>query len=111
MSSVNKITLEWRYNIILSVQSSGFKETRTSHKYIACVRNVPSLPQQLEQIPELAMDVSTDGDWTRYGLNIRFLHEDISDFVAKQLDVRFGEVLALHELLNPFIWVIAGHGC
>ena len=83
MASVNKVTLEWRYNIILSGRSPGFKETRTSHKDVACIWNVSTLPQQLEQIPELAMDVPTDGDRTRHGLNIRLLHEDISDFVAK----------------------------
>ena len=83
MSSVNKITLEWRDNIILSGRPLGFKETRTSHKNIACVRNIPSFPQQLEQIPELTMNVPTDSDWARYGLNVRLLHENISDFVAE----------------------------
>lgn len=83
MSSVNKITLEWQDNIILSGRPLWFKETRTSHKNVACTRNISSLPQQLEQIPELAVDVPTDGDRTRYGLNIRFLHKNISDFVAK----------------------------
>jgi len=83
VSSVNKITLEWRDNIILSGRPLGYKETRTSHKNVACIRNVSPLPQQLEEIPELAMDVPTDGDWTRYGLDIGFFHENISDFVAK----------------------------
>jgi len=83
MSSVNKVTLEWRDNIILSGQSTGFKETRTSHKNIACIRNVSSFPQQLEQIPELTMDVPTDGYRTRHGLNVRFFHKNISDFIAE----------------------------
>ena len=56
------------------------------------------------------MNVTADGDWTRYGLNIRFLHENVSDLVAKQFNIGFGEVLAFHELLDPFVWVIAGHG-
>ena len=62
MSPVNKITLELRDNIILSGRPPESEETRTSHKYIACVRDVSSLPQQLEQIPELTMNVATDGD-------------------------------------------------
>ena len=109
MSSVNKITLEWRDNIILSRRRLGLEETRTSHKNVTCIRNVPPLPQQLEQIPELTVNVSTDSDWARYGLDVRFLHENIPNFVAKQLDIRFGEILTLHELLNPFVWVIARH--
>ena len=83
MSSINKITLKWRDNVILSGRPLGFKETRTSHKDIACVRNVSSLPQQLKQIPELTMNVPADCDWTRHRLDVRFLHENISDFVAK----------------------------
>ena len=110
MSSVDEIALEYKDDIILSGQLLGFKETRTSHKNVARIRNISTLPQQLEQIPELAVDISTDGDWTRYGLDVRFFHEDISDFVAEQLDIGFREVLALHELLDPFVWVIARHG-
>lgn len=83
MSSVNKVTLEWRDNIILSRRSLGLGETRTSHKDVACIRNVPPLSQQLEQIPELTVNIAADGDWAGYGLNVRFLHENIPDFVAE----------------------------
>lgn len=83
MSSVNKIALEWRDNIILSKRPLRLEETRTSHKNITCIRNVSPLPQQLEQIPKLTVNVSTDGDRARYGLYVRFLHENIPDFVAK----------------------------
>jgi hypothetical protein len=82
---------------------------RTCHEYVTCLWDGAAFSQQLEKVPELAVDITTYRDRTRDGLNIGFFHEDGSDAIAKYLHVRFGKVLAAHELFNPFFRDVAGH--
>lgn len=57
----------------------------TCHEDIARLWYTPSLPQQLQQIPKLAVDVTADGYWTGHGLDIGFFHEDAPHAVAQGL--------------------------
>lgn len=76
------------------------------HEDIAGLWHAPAFPEQFEQVPELAVDVAADGDWGRYGLNIGFLEEDGSDGVAEDFHVLFWEMLAVHQLGDPFVGVV-----
>lgn len=52
------------------------------------------------------MDVTTYSDGGRDGLNVGLFHENASDGVAEDFHVCLWEMLAVHELLYPFVGVV-----
>jgi hypothetical protein len=68
----------------------------THHKDITSVRHVPSLPEQLQQIPKLPVDIAANGNRTRHWLDIGFFHEDGTDAFAEDFHFWFGEVMTVH---------------
>lgn len=70
--------------------SQAFKRT---HEHIARPRDHPSLPQQLDDVPELAVNVTADSHWARDRLDVRLLDEDRANAGAEGKDPMFGEVL------------------
>ena len=83
--------------------------THTCHEDVARLGHAPALPQQLEQVPELPVDVAADRHGARDGLDVRLLHERRAHALAEELHVRLREVLAVQQLLDPGVGVEAGH--
>ena len=52
---------------------------------IVRVRNSTASSEELLQVVELTMNVSTNGDWRRDWLHIGLLHEKVADQVTKFL--------------------------
>ena len=50
---------------------------------------------------ELAVDVTTDGDWGADGLDVALLDEDLLDFLAENAQVAFGEHSASFDGVEP----------
>lgn len=85
MPTVDKVTL-----IILLVRATaGVVGARTCHEDVASFRYHPTLAQEFDKIPELAVYVSADGDRRRHRLNVRLLDEDCTDPFAENFHVRF----------------------
>mmetsp|Transcript_6523 Transcript_6523/g.14256 ORF Transcript_6523/g.14256 Transcript_6523/m.14256 type:complete len:206 (-) Transcript_6523:14-631(-) len=74
-----------------------------AHEQVVRVRRLSSDAEQLHQVVELPVDVTTDGHGAVDRLNILFLDQNVASFVAQLLDLVLGQVLALVELLNPGI--------
>lgn len=55
-----------------------------ANKHIPALGQLASLPKQLQQIIELAMDVPADSNGGTHRLAVRFLHQDVFHRVAKQ---------------------------
>lgn len=69
--------------------------TSTDHKDVARVGRVASHAKELEKVPELAMNVTTDGHWRVDRLNVGLLEEERLDEIAQLLDVLLWQILAL----------------
>ena len=78
------------------------------HKDIIGIREIPSNSEQLEQIIELSVDIPTDRHGRVDRLDITFLHQQFFDHFAEALEVRFREVMAAADGLEPLIWT-TGH--
>lgn len=74
----------------LSSPPAALRGTHTCHEDVARLRYVPALAQQLEQVPELPVDVAADRDGARDGLNVGFFHEDRAYPLAEGLHVGLG---------------------
>ena len=87
------------------IQHETKNKNLTCHEDVARIRNRAAFAEELEEVPELAVDVAADRDGARDGLDVGLFDEDRADAVAEGLHVRLGEVLALGELLDPFVRV------
>jgi hypothetical protein len=112
MSPINKITLgpdkgKDNQNIQSNASASSqhlIRKTRhTHHKDITRIWHHSALPQKLQQIPELAMNITTYRDRRRYRLDIGLFHEDVAHSIAENFHVGFREMLAREELCYPFV--------
>lgn len=56
--------------------------------------------KQLQQVEELAVYVSTYGDWGIDMLHVGLFHEDLSRFKTELFHLRFGDGLASLQLLD-----------
>ena len=93
----------------------------THHEDIAGLRHLPSLTKDLNDIPELPVDIATDSHGTLHKVDVALFQKQISNARAEELHLSFWQVLALsnlpHQLtfcsmlqmttdmLYPFIWV------
>lgn len=59
--------------------------------------------EQLHQVVELAVDITTDGDGTFHGLHVGFVLEHLTRLFAQPSHVLLGELLAGHQGLDPAV--------
>jgi hypothetical protein len=57
--------------------------------------------EKLHEVVELAVDVAADGDGAFHRLNVGFFLQDFARLVAQSLDISLGQLLALHQALDP----------
>jgi len=112
MSSIHKIALapdtkKDSRDIQRKVSASQLpftqRHSRTHHKNITGLWHHSALSQELEQIPELAMDITAYCDRGRHRLNIRFFHENGADGITEDFHVGLWEMLAREELRDPLV--------
>ena len=65
-----------------------------THEHIRGVWNLTAFVEQLEQVIELTMDVTTNGYWGGDWLNIALLNQDFLDLLAKNPEVALSKHLA-----------------
>ena len=65
-----------------------------THKQVVGIWQFASKSEELLEIMELAVDVSTNGDGRSYWLNIDFFNENLLGFVAKRSHLLFWNWLA-----------------
>ena len=56
--------------------------------------------EQIEEIPKLTMDITTDGDGSLYGLDVGLLKEKCLDSSAENSNVFLGDDLALENRID-----------
>ena len=81
-----------------------------SHENVALVGDLAADVKQLQQIVELAVDVTAHGHGRRHRLHGRLLHKQRLHHIAQLLEVRLGQMLASLDFFNPRIQIILlGH--
>ena len=91
MSSIHKVALCIETSKRTRALSDS-SDKHTCHKDVTCLWYIAALPEELEQVPELPMDITTDGDGTRHGLDVGFFKQDVFHLIAELLDVEFGQM-------------------
>ena len=74
-----------------------------THKQVIGIRAVATDLEQLDQIVELPMDVSTNCDWASHRLYILLTRYDFFTFLTQLLDLYLCQWFTLFELLNLFV--------
>lgn len=69
-----------------------------THEEVICRWTGPSMPKELHKIPELTVNVPTDGDGCINMLNIGLFDKNLTRFQAQILDLRLGYRLTALEL-------------
>lgn len=72
-----------------------------SHEKVVCVRTRAPNLEELHQVVELPVDVTTDGDRDVDRLHVLFVFHNLNGHVAQLFDAVFAERLALAQLLHP----------
>ena len=83
-----------------------------SHEDVASVRDFTALIEEFEEIMELTMDVSADGDWSLDWLDVALFDEDLLDLLAKDSQFSLREDSSVLNSLEPAVDVrLSAHGC
>lgn len=80
-----------------------------AHEDVSGVWNFAALVEQLEQVVELTMNVSANGDWCFDRLHIALLNEDLFDFLTKDAKFSLRQDSSLLDGLKPIIDVALAH--
>ena len=80
--------MSWVLHLEAEEQLESFDGIETSidkitHEDVSGVWNFTAFVEQFQQIVELAMDITTDSDWSLNWLNIALLNQNLFDFFAK----------------------------
>lgn len=81
----------------------------THHEDVARVWTLSSDPQQLEEVPELPVNVPADCHGRCDGLNVGFLHQERPHHLTQVLHCRLGQEAALAQLCEVQIGVEVVH--
>jgi len=76
---------------------------KITHEDVAGVWDVTALVKEFEQVMELTMDVTADGDWGRHGLHIALLNQELFDLLTEHSEVAFWEYSALLDSGKPLV--------
>ena len=74
-----------------------------THEDIASVWNLTTLVEELEEIMELAMDISADGDWSFHWLDVAFLDQDFLYFLAEDSELSLWQNCSALDGLEPAV--------
>ena len=77
-------------NCFQRVVASVYKIT---HEQVVGERDISAYGEQLDEVVELSVDVSADGDWGSDWRGVGLLHEDGSGLFCDELDLFFGDGL------------------
>ena len=79
------------------------------HEDIARVRAFTAIAEELQQIVELPMNISTDGHWALHWLHRALLEHQLLHILTQVLQVVLWQQLAIAHFSDPFIQV-SSHG-
>ena len=71
-----------------------------AHKEIIGIGSISSYPKELNEIIELAMDITANHHRTFHRLNIPLLNKNRPRLIAKRFYLRLLQWLALHQMLD-----------
>ena len=71
-----------------------------AHKEIIGIGSISSYPKELDEIVELAMDITANRHRTLHRLYVPFLDENRPRLIAKRFHLRLLQRLALHQMLD-----------
>jgi len=80
-----------------------------SHEDVARVGNLSTFVEELEQIVELAVNVSADGDWGTHWLHVALFNEDLLDLLTEDAEIALGKYVSSLDGIKPLVDV-AGCG-
>jgi len=80
-----------------------------AHENVVGQGDLTTNPEELQQVVELTVDVTADGDGSRNRLDVGLLEKELLHHLAQLLEVLLRQVLALLEDLNPLFRI--SHGC
>ena len=72
-----------------------------AHKDIAGIWNLPSFFKELEQVVELTMDVTANGDWGAHRLDVTLFDQYLLDFFAEDAKVAFRQNSSVFDGSEP----------
>ena len=72
-----------------------------THEDVAGVGDLTALFEKLEEVMELTVDITADGDRGTDGLHIAFLDQDLLDFLAKDAEVSFRQDATVLDSSEP----------
>ena len=83
-----------------------------AHEEVVGVGGVASDAEELGEVVELSMNITTDGNRALDGLDIGLLHEDFPSLVAQLFHFTLTQGFTVHQLGDPDVWVFrrVGHG-
>jgi len=83
-----------------------------THEEIVRVGRVAADAEELHEIVELTVNITTDGDGAAHRLDVGLFHQDLACLLAKSLDIGLRELLALHQVLDPAVNITdISNGC
>ena len=82
---------------------------KVSHENVACVWDLATFVEQFQQVVELAMNVTADGDGSLDWLDVAFLNEDLFDFFAEDAEFALRKNGSLLDGLKPVVDVVLAH--
>jgi hypothetical protein len=85
----------------------GIKATidKIAHKKVIGIRTLAANFEELQQIKELAVDISTNGDWAVHTLHIAFFNQNLTGLGAQKFNLALFDVLTSLELFDPFVHI------
>lgn len=76
---------------------------KVTHEDVVCVGQLTSCAEELKEVIELTVDITTDGDRAVDRLHVRLLEQELLDLFAELLEVRLAQRLALTHGLEPLV--------
>ena len=104
----------WVLHLEAQEQLEGFDRIEATineitHEDVSGVRNFTAFVEQFEQVVELAVNVSTDGDWSFNWLDVAFLDQDFLYFLAEDAELALWKDGSLFNSLKPVVDVVLTH--
>ena len=72
-----------------------------THEDVAGVGDLTALFEKLEEVMELTVDITADGDWGAHGLHIGFFDQDLLDFLTEDAEVSFRQNATVLDSSEP----------
>ena len=104
--TTEKSDVTWPFQLEAEKQLECFNRVvatinKVAHEDIASIRNLSSLFEELEQVVELTMDVSANGDWSAHWLNVTLFDQYLLNFLAEYTKIAFGQNSSVFDGCKP----------